>query len=181
MKVHNVIFMNLLVVLLVPVLRIGSPEVWAQTKIGFTEPEVLMLYMPEAKTMQKTLETYRSKLQEKAKAKERDFQAQVADYQAKYSVLSAERKAQTEKELQDLQSSIEASLADMDKDLAEKQNEMLQPIVSKLNEAIAQVAKDKGLGIVLTRQAILFVDESAAIDISRDVASALGIAVPEEE
>lgn len=171
---------SLLVMMGAMVLVAGQQPVHAQARIGYTDPDGLALYMQETKTMQQTLQTYRKKLQDDGAVKERRLQTLVSDYQAKMSVLSEERKAQTEKDLQELQLDLQKYVAESEQKLAQKQNELLQPILEKINKAITKVAKEKNLEIVLTQQAILYIDEAKVVNITREVATELGITFPEE-
>jgi len=157
-----------------------SAQAQNQARIGFTDPEVLVAYLPESKTMQQQLETYHRKLQQAGADKENYLQAQIADYRAKMSVLSTEKKTAMEKKIEETQMDLQNYVTESEQNLAQKRIELMQPILTKVNGAIARVAKAKGLEIVLTQQAILYIDEAKVLNITREVGTALGITFPQK-
>ncbi len=126
-----------------------SAQAQNQARIGFADPDILVVYLPESKTMQQQLQTYQKKLLEAGAAKENYLQTQIADYRAGVSVLSLERKAEMEKKIKEMQMDLQKYVAESEQKLALKQNELMIPILKKVNDAIEKVAKEKGLEIVL--------------------------------
>lgn len=177
-RARQIRFMILALMILATVWQ--SAQAQSQARIGFTDADILIGAMPESKTMQQQLQTYQKKLQEVGASKESYLQAQIEDYRAKVSVLSTQGKAEMEKKIQEMQIDLQKYVAESEQNLAQKNFELMKPILTKVNDAITRVAKQKGLEIVLKHDAILYIDETKVLDITLDVGSALGITFPQK-
>ena len=60
-----------------------------------------------------------------------------------------------------------------------KQNELMRPLYKKLNEAVDQVAKEKGFTQILTVQGNQFAYMDEKFDITKLVMDKLGVKAPE--
>lgn len=177
-RARQIRFMILALMILTTVWQ--SAQAQSQARIGFTDADILIGAMPESKTMQQQLQTYQKKLQEVGASKESYLQAQIEDYRAKVSVLSTQGKAEMEKKIQEMQIDLQKYVAESEQNLAQKNFELMKPILTRVNDAITRVAKQKGLEIVLKHDAILYIDETKVLDITLDVGSALGITFPQK-
>jgi outer membrane protein len=71
-----------------------------------------------------------------------EFENKYLDYQSKSAGMSDLIKQTKEKELSDLQGRIDAFKAKAQQDFQAKQQELLQPIISKAKDALKEVAKE---------------------------------------
>lgn len=157
-----------------------------EVKIGYTNIELVLAYMPEARQMEKTLQTYQKKLAEQIQTKEKYAMDKLQDYQTKIekNQLSPDAKAAAEKELQKLDQEIQQFAQESEYNLMAKREELLQPIVEKLQKAIDETAEAKGFTYILNQttsagvSTILYgPDEN---DITEDLMKKLGIKIPKE-
>lgn len=149
-------------------------------KIGYADPEVIITYMPEYQTIQQQMAAEYRTSQEALQALAEDFQERVGKYQKQQPLLSAERQAERESELAQLQAEIQDSAARKDQELAQKQEDLMAPLLERVQGVIDEVAAEKGLDIVLRSPAILFVNEDTVMNINIDIAERLGIEIDEE-
>lgn len=147
-------------------------------KIGYLNSAALLSQMEEVKQADTQLETYQKQLQ-------KQFQSKVETFQKKYEEVAKKEKAglltkaQLEaeaKKMQDDQQSLAAEEQTLAKQVQEKREKELQPILEKVNKIIADVAKEKGYNYVMdsSTPVLLYADES--MDLSEAVKAKLGIA-----
>ncbi len=158
-----------------------SAPVFAQSlKIGYADPDVIITYMPEYQDIQQQMAAEYRTSQEALQALAEDFQERVTKYQKQQPLLSSERQAEREAELAQLQTEIQDSAARKDQELAEKQDDLMAPLLDRVQEVIDEVAADKGLDLVLRSPALLFVNEDSIVNINIDIAEKLGIEIGDD-
>ena len=155
------------------VLFIGT-QVSAQTKVAHIDLQVLMTSMPEMKTaqdqMKKIQETY-----------DKDYKNMVTEYQTKLQKYEQESATAGDalnetrtKEMQDMGNRIQQFQQTAQKELGQKEMDLVKPIMEKAQKAIQKVAKAKGVNYVLdatTGSGVLFAE---GIDLLADVKKELG-------
>ncbi len=149
----------------------------AQLKVGYINSADILADMPDVKQMQSNLEGLQAQLQKKG-------QQMIAEYQQKEqdAIQRKERgllpPAEEEKILQELQAKQEEIYNfqnEMQQKLAEKEQELLTPILDRINTAIQEIAKSEGYAYIfdLSSGAILYADES--LDLTQKVKAKLGL------
>ena len=155
------------------VLFIGT-QVSAQTKVAHIDVQALMTSMPEMKTaqdqMKKIQDTY-----------DKDYKNMVAEYQTKLQKYDQESATAGDalnetrsKEMQDMGSRIQQFQQNAQKELGQKEMDLIKPIMEKAQAAIKKVAKEKGFNYVLdstTGSGVLVADGT---DLLADVKKSLG-------
>ena len=136
-------------------------------KFGYVNSALLVSEMPEMKRLQSELESHQTMLKKKGEAEVAKFKQKEQD-----AVQKKQRGEMTPKEeevvmaeLQKMQEEIYQMGAEMEQDLAQKQEEGMKPILDKVNEAIKAVATEGGFQYIFDTQAgvILYADESADV------------------
>ena len=155
------------------VLFIGT-QVSAQTKVAHIDVQALMTSMPEMKTaqdqMKKIQETY-----------DKEYKGMVAEYQTKLQKYEQEAPTAGDvlnetrsKEMQDMGSRIQQYQQTAQKELGQKEMDLIKPIMEKAQAAIKKVSKEKGFNYVLdstTGSGVLVADGT---DLLADVKKSLG-------
>lgn len=156
------------------VLMFGSVQ--AQ-KFGYVNSGAIMSEMAEVKQMQSNLEGFQTQLEKKAQAMLTSFQEKQRDAAQKEEAgqLSPIQRETLLKELQAKEQEILKYQGESQQKLAEKQQELLSPILDKVNAAINEVAKANGLQFVFDSSSgvILYADDST--DITSKVKTKLGM------
>jgi outer membrane protein len=134
------------------------------TKIGFANVEEILSRMPERTAMQKELETYGKKLQEEFASKETEYNNKLQAYQKGASTMDKVVREDKERELVNLEQSIQKFQYDAQMSLREKEQSLIQPVLVKIENAIKDVAKENGYLFILSEQAILEGPESGNVN-----------------
>jgi len=149
-------------------------------KAGYADPEIIITYMPEYNQVQNQMAIEYRTSHEALQAMAADFQDRVEKYQKQQPLLSAERQAERESELGKLQAEIQDAAARKDEELNKRQEDLMAPLLDKVQAAIDEIAKAKGLDIVIRSPALLYVNPDRVININVDIAKKLGIQIDEE-
>ncbi len=127
-----------------------SVAVQAQ-KIGYTNSAAILQEMADFKAAQTTVETYRAQLQSQLEKRATDWQAKVQKYQqdANSGILTPVQMKEQEAVLGQEQQAIAQLEQELSVKLGNKEAEVLQPILTKLQSAIDQVGQENGYDYIL--------------------------------
>lgn len=147
----------------------------AQAKFGYLNAMGVLLDLPEISQVNKELESYASDLEAELTSMVEKYQGMVKKYEEEKDKYSPTIRSLREKELMDEQSRIQRTQAAFEEELEEKRNLLLQPLLTKVDEAIKAVARKRNLTFVFdsSKGMLLFADES--LDITNDVREQLGL------
>ncbi|MES2733681.1 MAG: OmpH family outer membrane protein [Bacteroidota bacterium] len=135
------------------VLVLAGASAQAQIKFGYTNVDYVLSQLPDSKQVESDLKTYRTQLESSLKAKYQDFETKAKDYQANGEKMSEVIRKDKEKELQNLQASIQEFEKNSEESLQKKQNTLLAPVLDKIQKAIKEIAKENGYTYVFNSDA----------------------------
>lgn len=151
-------------------------------KIGYTNQEAILGNMPEMEQVNAQLQDEAQRQQQELQQEQQQFQQRLETYQRQQSILSDSVRTQREQELREQQRELQQSAAAREQNLAQRERELMQPLLEELQTAISDVAEQQNIDVVMRTQALLFVDQDSenVVNITLDVARALGIEIPDE-
>lgn len=158
----------------------------AQMKIGYTNIDYILTNLPDAKTIQEKLSTEKAQYDKLLQDKSAEFQKVYEDYQKNAATMSPVIRADKEKFLQNKQGEIQEFQQNSEYALQRKQQELLAPVLDKIQTAINDVAKENGYTYVFNSDAgpsttpIVLVAPDQD-NISNLVFKKLGVEPPKEE
>ncbi|GAB4107647.1 hypothetical protein GCM10028791_00930 [Echinicola sediminis] len=152
-------------------------------KIGYTNVEVLMSLMPEMQQIDADMKDYGTQLDTNMKTKSDNFQREVASYQQAAQTMTEEARAAKEQELQKLQQEVQKYQQDAQVSYQRKLSELLEPVQTKVFNAINAVAAENNYTHIFSETAgqspvLLYTKE--ADKFTELVATKLGIDLPEQ-
>jgi len=157
-------------------------SVYGQTKIGYTNIELVLSYMPEARKMEQDLTTFQKKLQEQYDVKLKYAQSKLEEYQQQEANLAPDQKKTKEAELMKLQEEIKKFEEDSQNNLVTKREELLGPITERLQKAIEDVASELGFTYILNQTnssgVSTILHGPKENDVTEAIMKKLGITVP---
>lgn len=123
-----------------------------QLKFGHFDSGAFLQSMPEAATIQKTLNDEQSKMENQLVALQEDFNKQVQKYQQDAKTMTAEQQRTKEEELSELSQRIYAFRTSAMQDLQKKQQELVAPLLQKVKDAVQQVGVNNGFTYIFERE-----------------------------
>lgn len=126
----------------------------AQTKIGYINSQSIMEQLPEAQDAQKQLDAISNDWQNELTKMQNEIQQKFEDYDKRKLIMSDKRRAEVEKELQELDKKLvdyRQQKFGTNGELFTKQNELMKPIQEKIFKAVKDVADSEGYDYVVDR------------------------------
>ncbi len=144
-------------------------------KYGYIDSNALIEAMPAVKQMQPELESLQKQLNKKREQMYTEYQEkrQSAEKKLQRGEMSPLEQETIQKELLEQEQQIVNYEQDMQKKIMEKQQSLLNPILEQVNDAIKQVAKEKGYTMIFDAAVLLYADEMQ--DVSSMVKAKLGL------
>jgi outer membrane protein len=153
-------------------------------KIGYTNVELILQYMPETKSIETELGKLEDMISKALEVKQKYYQQKMIEfmeYKQSGKPITPEMEKAAMTELQKLEAEIQKGLAEAEERMLKRRMELLKPVQDKLQGAIDAVAKEGGYTYILNQAvgaglpSILYGKESD--NVTTLIAKKLGIAV----
>jgi outer membrane protein len=183
MKKINLILAAILLVIGFGVNNAAEAQVSDEVTIGYVNPQAILANMPEMRAVQQRIQNFAVRKQQELLEKEQAFQVEVANYQDKISVISAEAQAAEEERLGQLQTELLQAQQTAEEELEARRQELIGPLLEQIGNAITTVAQRMELTYVLNTTTstgdlvILYASEeySERYNITEEVMAELGM------
>jgi outer membrane protein len=154
----------------------NSMQAQTQYKFGHIDSNKLLSQMPQREKAKVDLEKYAKQLESTLSGMQTEFERKYQDYVANADSMSNLIRQTKEAELGEMQQRIQNFQQTAQQDLAQKENELLQPIIMKARTAIEEVAQEQGFTYVFdVGTGVILHFSDASIDILPLVKTKLGI------
>ena len=135
---------------------------FSQNKFGYIDSQELLMLMPERKNAESEVQNFAKSLESQLAAMTAEYQESVQDYQlneASYTDLIKQDKIA---EITGLEQRIQAFQQNAQQSLQKKEQELLEPILSKARSAIEEVAVEGNFTYIFDKSvgSILYAKES---------------------
>lgn len=158
--------------LLIAIIALGFTQLVQAQKVAHINLDEVVASMPEAKAMQVDMEklgkSYEAEIQSKSNALKAKYERYNVEQASKTPEENKLRATEVEQERLKIQQLNQAASQELQK----RQNEMLEPIVNKAQEAIKAYAKEKGIQYILDARTLIYAEGE---DISGAIKTRLGI------
>ncbi|WP_281614491.1 OmpH family outer membrane protein [Flammeovirga sp. SubArs3] len=126
-----------------------SSVAMAQQKVAYINEDSVITSMQEFKTQQKIIESYAKQFQTQIEMKQKSMQEKYQTLMQGQQTMSPQQLEEGQKELQELQLEVQQLQQRAQEGIAKKQNEAMAPLMKKLEEHVAAVAKEGGYSVVI--------------------------------
>lgn len=152
MKQKLIAFLVVMTIISTPLLA-QTTATSSLTKIGYTNVDYIIGKLPESKVMQNQLEVTKAQLDKALGETYKEAQEKYEAYQKNGANMTDVIRADKEKELSNLQTRIQEMQTNAQTSLQNKQSQLLEPIITKVNNAIQEVGKENGFLYILNMDA----------------------------
>ncbi len=138
--------------------------------IGYVDPQTIMRSMPEMAAIERRLQNFIDRKRQEFAEKEATFRREVEEYQQKMAVISDEARRREEERLAALNLELQEFQQNFQQEIQERQFELIEPLLEKIQGAIESVARERNLTFVLNTMTnngdfiILYASERAQQD-----------------
>ena len=135
--------------LVIAVILFVGTQVTAQVKVAHVDLKTLITTMPEMKTAQDQMKKIQESYDKDFKSMASEYQTKLQKYEQESATAGDALNETRSKEMQDMGARIQKFQQDAQKELGQKEMDLLKPIMEKAQASIKKVAKAKGITYVL--------------------------------
>ena len=155
---------------LVLMLMLLAPMTMMAQKFGKVNTQTIMQALPDVAKANGELEALQKQKDNELKAMQDELNRKLDEYQKGQSTMNATAKQQKETELQGLNQKIQQAYQDGQQEWQKKNNELMQPIVTKVRTAIDAVGKAGNYTYIFVEGAAIYTG-SNVVDVTKEVQS----------
>jgi outer membrane protein len=148
----------------------GSQSTQAQAKVAHVDVSELMAKMPAMLEAQKQLEKLSGTYDAEYKTMVDEYQGKLKKYEQEATTVTDAVNETRSKEVQDMQKRIVDYRDNAQKELQQKEADIVKPIMEKVKASIQKVGKAKGYQYVLNSEGLLLTDgPNLTADVKKDL------------
>ncbi len=153
------------------------PQAAHAQKFGYMNSQALMAELPEVKQADANLQALQTQLEKKGQQMVQELEAKYKDLQRREQSGEISPKALDEeaKKLKEQEAELGKFEQEVQKQLVAKRQELLQPVIDKLNNAIKQVALEGQFTYIFDASAGMLLYAQDSLDVTAQVRGKLGI------
>jgi outer membrane protein len=148
----------------------GNQKIHAQAKVAHVDVSELMAKMPAMLDAQKQLEKLSGTYDGEYKTMVDEYQNKLKKYEQEATTVTDAVNETRSKEVQDMQKRIVDYRDNAQKELQQKEADIVKPIMEKVKASIQKVGKAKGYQYVLNSEGLLLTDgPNITADVKKDL------------
>lgn len=144
--------------LIAAVMFFGVSEMNAQSKVAHIDVQELLSKMPEMTAAKAQLETLSKTLDTEYSKMVNEYQTKMKKYESEAQTAGDAENEKRAKEMQDMGQRIQQYRDSAQKQISEKEAEIVKPIMDKAKAAVVKVAKAKGYQYVMDASSLIVAD-----------------------
>ncbi len=156
--------------LIAAIVLLGANQISAQTKTAHVDVNEVMAKMPAMLDAQKQLEKLSATYDAEYKKMVEEYQGKLKKYEAEAATVTDAINGERSKEVQDMQKRIVDYRDNAQKELQQKESDIVKPLMEKVRASIQKVGKAKGFQYVLDGSSLLLADgTNLTVDVKKDL------------
>ena len=157
--------------LIAAILMLGANQtINAQAKTAHVDVSEIMTKMPAMLDAQKQLDKLSTTYDADYKKMVEEYQAKLKKYESEAATVTEAINGDRSKEVQDMQKRIVDYRDNAQKELQQKESDIVKPLMEKVRASIQKVGKAKGFQYVLDGSSILLADRpNLTADVKKDL------------
>ena len=125
-------------------------------KVASMDYEAVLAAMPETKKMTTDLDTFSKTKGDELQKQAEAWQKEVQQYQAEGAKMTEAQRNAKQSELEKKQQNLQQLQQTAQNDLAQRRDNAVKPIIDKLNNAVAKVAKANSFDFIIDATALIY-------------------------
>jgi outer membrane protein len=142
-------------------------------KIGFINSQRLIAEAPGAREAQQTFERDMARFKGELEKLEGELKTMLTDYEQQQVMMSPDAKRQREEAIRQRQRAFQQRAGELEETAARRQDELVEPIMTRINSVIEEFRKEGGYGLILDTAAGGIVAADPALDLTEQVLTRL--------
>ncbi len=142
-------------------------------KFGHVDTQAIIQSLPEFSRANGEIEAVGKQYENELKASQDELQRLAEDYDKKKSSMNATQQQEQEAKLQEMYNRIQQQAQQNQQEFQKAQQEKLQPIFTKVRQAIETVGKSGGYVYVMEAGSVLYINDTLSKDLTNEVKAQL--------
>ncbi|WP_208730544.1 OmpH family outer membrane protein [Flavobacterium foetidum] len=157
--------------LIAAILVLGASNTMnAQAKVAHVDVSEIMSKMPAMLDAQNQLQKLSGTYDAEYKKMIEEYQTKIKKYEAEAATVKEDVNAERSKEVQDMQNRITSYRDNAQKELQQKETDIVKPLMEKVRASIQKVGKAKGFQYILDGSTLLLADgPNITADVKKDL------------
>lgn len=148
------------------------------TRIAYINSQKLISEAPGAAEARTTIEKEMNKHRADLALADDSLKNQIADYQKRQLVLSADARSKEETAIRTKQQTLQTRAEALEEQMAKRQQELVKPIMERINTVLQDVRKEGGYALILDSSSGSIVSGDPALDLTDMILTRLKAAAP---
>lgn len=154
-------------------LMLFAPLAMFAQKFGHVDTQAIIQSLPEFSRANGEIEAVGKQYENELKASQDELQRLAEDYDKKKSSMNATQQQEQETKLQEMYTRIQQQAQQNQQEFQKAQQEKLQPIFTKVRQAIETVGKSGGYVYVMEAGSVLYINDTISKDLTNEVKAQL--------
>ena len=154
-------------------LMLFAPLAMFAQKFGHVDTQAIIQSLPEFSRANGEIEAVGKQYENELKASQDELQRLAEDYDKKKSSMNATQQQEQETKLQEMYTRIQQQAQQNQQEFQKAQQEKLQPIFTKVRQAIETVGKSGGYVYVMEAGSVLYINDTLSKDLTNEVKAQL--------
>ena len=151
----------------------ASAQQATQGQVVFLNSQQVVAAAPGAREAQATLEREMGELRTQVQAMEQTLDSMMTAYDQRQVMLSPDAKREMQEEIRTRQREFQAQAVQLEQQAGQRQAELLQPIMARVQQVIDAVREERGYALVLDAAEGGIISADSTLDITQEVLSRL--------
>lgn len=145
----------------------------AQQKVAFLDSRRILQEAPGAQEARTAIEQEMRTFQQRLTTLQDSLQRVVQDYQQRSMTLSPDARKTEEQKIAAKQRELQAQAEQLELDANRKQNDLMQPVMDRVEKAIEDIRKEGGYAIIFDAASAAMVSADTTLDLTLQVINRL--------
>ena len=154
-------------------LMLFAPLATFAQKFGHVDTQSIIQSLPDFSRANGEIEAIGKQYENELKASQDELQRLAEDYDKKKSSMNATQQQEQEAKLQEMYTRIQQQAQQNQQEFQKAQQEKLQPIFTKVRQAIETVGKSGGYVYVMEAGSVLYINDTLSKDLTNEVKAQL--------
>lgn len=133
-----------LVLVIAIILTAGSLNAQSNAKLGYVNSSEILENMPGRDTLEQKLKDYRKDLEDQINSMMVEYRNKLKEFESNKGSMSQLIRQSKQQELRELEQRIQSFRQTADQDLQNKQQELFNPLIENVKNAIEEVSEEQG-------------------------------------
>lgn len=151
----------------------GAVPATAQQKVAYLDSRRILQEAPGAQEARSAIEQEMRNFQQRLTSLQDSAQKVLSDYQQRSLTLSPEARRTEEQKIAARQRELEAQAEQLQLEANQKQNDLMQPVMNRVEEAIEAVRREGGYALIFDAASGAFVSADTTLDLTSQVLTRL--------